>query len=125
MWWELEEPLLHPFIVMQPRIEARRQQQMIDALVIAAGRQVSDKSYQQLVDDLQRQADGKPPVKRRAPKATSLNAIGRDLGMRVIRENTVAAGLYTQRVKGLEPGMSPADARRLKAQQEQAAAEAA
>lgn len=114
----MEEPYLAAFIRMMPRLQAEAQQRQIDALVIAGGRQVSDRSYRQLVDDLQRQADGRPPIDRRPVRARSLKQIAELGPIRVTRENAVAAAPRMTYKPGDRPG-------RMKQEREAAAAAAA
>lgn len=88
---------------MMPRLQAERQQRLIDALVTAGGRQLKDGSYQEVIANLGRQAAGDAQVRTRAPKARSLSQIA-DRGIRVTREDRVAVSSVTHTKPGVRPG---------------------
>jgi hypothetical protein len=103
-WLRVPEPFLTPFVQMMPRLQAERQQRLIDALVLANGRQAKDGTYREHVAALQSQAAGSMPTRRRAVKATSLDAISH-VGIRVTREDRVAVSSVTTLKPGTRPGL--------------------
>jgi hypothetical protein len=103
IWLRIPEPLLSPFVTMMPRLQAEDTQRLVDALVIAGGRQVKDSSYKELMADLERQAKGVLPGKRTPIKARSLRQIGR-YGIAVTREDRVAVSSVTTLKPGTRPG---------------------
>jgi hypothetical protein len=102
-WLRVPEPFLTPFVQMMPRLQAERQQRLIDALVLANGRQAKDSTYREHVAALQSQAAG-ATARRRAVKATSLDAISH-AGIRVTREDRVAVSSVTTLKPGTRPGL--------------------
>lgn len=88
---------------MMPRLQAERQQRLIDSLVLANGRQAKDSTYREHIADLQVQASGGERPRRSTIKAHSLGQIGR-YGIPVIREPRVAVSSVTTLAPGTRPG---------------------
>lgn len=102
-WLRVPEPFLTPFVEMLPRLQAERQQRLMDALVMAGGRQVKDDTYRQHVRTLEAQVNGGRSTWHKAPKAKSLQAVA-GTGIRVTREDRVAVSSVTHSKPGTRPG---------------------
>lgn len=74
----MPEAVLHPFMVMMPRLLAEEQLELVNALVATGGMQLEQKeSFHGFLADLERRAGGRPPERRRVPRAGSVDAVAR------------------------------------------------
>lgn len=91
---------------MLDRLQAEETRAQLDVLVAAAGRQAKQEQYRQFVAGLDARAAGPNVPRPRAARARSLRQVA-NTGIKVIRENTVAASPITSSKPGDRPGLKP------------------